>query len=247
MNGWGAQPSLDLQHATAFATGDPSIFTLEGFDFDSLLQNPSAEIEVSMGAQQMPYGDEAQAAQYQQFASLFGSYDFSQPDAHTTQSNVARSREVSPTQGIAPAFFGNAVQTPSSRSSSASVPHNGASPSTYVNDGRVHSGMSSGAVSQQSSHPSYGAEYQQYFNLDANSSLGELDTHITPPRAASRAGSTPSSKGPSPTQHTSYAPPPGAFQAGTRRVAASWKPPRPEPDSPVSPTSSWPYPVSART
>lgn len=184
MNGWGAEPGVDLC-ATAFPTDDSSIFTLEGIDFGALLQYPRAEIEVSMGTQQTQFGDET--AQFQQFASLFGS-----------------------------------------------------SPSTYTNDSRVHSGLPSGLVSQQSSHPSYGAEYQQYFNLDGNSSPGELDTQVTPPRDTSEAGSTPSSKVPSP---ASYVPPPGALQAGTRRVAASWK--RPEPDSPVSPT--WPYSVSART
>lgn len=273
MANW-APTNVDNQQAIAFSTGDPTVFTLEGVDWSSLLSNPSTEIEVSMGAQQ-PFNMDMQAMQYQQFANVFSSFDTSHIEGvSSTQTAYSTSggpsRAISPVQTAAsPAFFSNAqAPTPFSHSSSsASPPAQGimtpVTPSYYTNTletARTTSGPS--VTGSQQSHPSFGQEaYQQYFNFDDSigpldtspTALRTIDTNPSPPRIVSSSVEsmmTPVSQGSSPTQHAAYAPPPGAAHVGTRRVAASWKPPRPEPDSPIGDSSGpgWQYPaISTRS
>jgi hypothetical protein len=268
--GWNGEQNTDLQHATAFATGDPSIFSLEGFDFNNFLHGSSGEIEVSMGTQEMPFSYNLQSAPYAQLANLFGTYDYtglSGASSSQDNSGTGASRNLSPVQVAAPPSFfsSNTPETPVSHaSSSPTVPQqNGMSPITpqsFFNSGVEDSPSSSGVSSfgfpqQQQVHSSYGSDaFQQYFDFDAHSSLSPLDTNTTPPRPAppsqSQTMMTHNSHRTSPPQHTSYAPPSAAAYTGSRRVAASWNPPRSGPDSPIehSPTGAWPsYPVTARS
>jgi hypothetical protein len=267
--GWDGEQTMDVSHATAFATSDPSIFSLEGLDFNTFLEDSPGEIELSMGTH-VPFPLDLQSAPYAQLASLFDTYDYVDlNDASQTTDNTSAgpSRTISSTQIAAPpAFFSHEQQTPSSRSSSSStVPQQSAiSPVTsqsFFNHGsRTSSSTSSFELPQQQQiHTSYGQEsLQQYFNFDVHSNISPLDLNTTPPRPDAPSHSNMIStmsyhsqrtSPPQPPQHTPYTPPSAVAHTGTRRVAASWKPPRPDADSPIehSPTEMWPYPVSARS
>lgn len=225
-----------------------------------------------MGTQQMPFSFNLPSAPYAQLANLFGTYDYTglsgaSSSQTTDNSGAGASHNLSPMQIAAPPSFfsSNTPVTPMSRaSSSPTVPQqNGMSPVTPqsffnpgVDDSRLSSGASPFALPQQQQvHSSYGSDaFQQYFDFDAHSSLSPLDTNTTPPRPAPPSQSqmmmTHHSHRTSPPQHAPYAPPSAAAYTGSRRVAASWNPPRSGPDSPIehSPTGAWPsYPVTARS
>jgi hypothetical protein len=269
---WNGEQNTDVQHVTAFATGDPSIFSLEGLDFNSFLDDSPNEVEVSMGTQEMPFPLDLQTAPYAQLANLFGTYDC--PDLSgvslsqtTDNTSAGPSRTRSPLQLAAPpAFFSHASETPLSRaSSSSSAPQQNAmspvTPQSFLGDSVQGSRSSSGASSfaypqQQQVHSSYGQDaFQQYFNFDAYSSLAPLDNNTTPPPPAAPSHPqtmpviTHTSQSTSPPQHAPYTPPPAYVHTGARRVAGSWKSRRSEGSSPVehSPTGTWPYPVTARS
>lgn len=262
--GWMGNGPPNVQQATAFATGDPAVYSLEGLDFRSLLENPLGEIELSLGPQQVPYQMERQSAAYAQFAHLFGSYDYSQtnvasPQQVTSNGNgsTVPSRVMSPVEAPPPpAFFSNDI-VPQQQSLIPSEP-----PSPFFVDNIQGSRASSSAPSpsvfhhphqQQHVVPSFGQEFQQYFNFDAQSDMGSLDHSSISPRSTSgHSHSIPGLEhnvhGTSPTHHAPYVPPLGAAHVGSRRVAGSWKPPQPEADSQNehSPSGTWPY-VSARS
>src|SRR5882762_6064941 len=233
---WNGQPNMEVHHATAYATTDPGIFSLEGLDFNTFLQDSPGEIELSMGRQDMPYALDIQSAPYAQLASLFSGYEFvdinGASSSQTTDNTSSGSGTIFSSQLAAPpAFFNNEHESSFSRSSSSStVPQQTAmSPQSFYShslEGSRTSSTSSFAISQQHQYnPSYDQDaMQQFFNFDAPSNLSPIDHNTTPPRPAppSHAPMTYTAQRISPPktpQHASYAPPSAAANNGSRRVA----------------------------
>ena len=245
-------------HATAFATGDPAIFALEGLDFAALLDHPQGELEVSMGAQ-MPYEFDPQAADaFAGFAQMFADFDYAQPfdfgqggdGQGDGQGGQEQGRVVSAQHASTPVAY---YPEPASRVPSG-VATPAASPPFYGNASRTPSAA-------QSVHTSYGQDaFQQYFNLDAPGDPSPPGSrHVSasaypqpaPPGSRHASGSMyppPEAQYVPQEQQQQYAPP-VVTNAGARRVGASWKPPRVEDDSPLdhAPAEAWTYPVAARS
>lgn len=274
--GWEHQQGTNIHHATAFATGDPSIFSLEGIDFNAMVENPMGEIEVSLGTQ-MPFTFDPQAAEsFANFAQMFENFDYNQSldflqgDDNATGSLDPSSRAVSAHHATTPAYYTNAPETPMPRVSSATPQFNSlmspaTSPPFYNDDGAQASTSRATSISSyptpqdhsQSVHTSYGQDaFQQYFNLDAQEPVEttpsrHVSANMYPQQQEMQQYMAHDTQRTSPPQQqqAQYAPPMGAAHVGSRRVGASWKPPRPEPDSPIdhSPTETWTYPVLARS
>ncbi|TFY81624.1 hypothetical protein EWM64_g2395 [Hericium alpestre] len=209
----------DHYRAMLATTGDRTVFQVGGIDQDLCIP-PPASLDLEVG----PYGEHASGVDTSRFESFFSDVDFSiMPEADF--------------RDLANSAFSQPADSPASNSNS---------PSFF---GAPMHGQ------DQASTSDYGADMMQYLNTEAESSTRfvSFDEHartqsLTAPLSMSNAlnvdfnGSTHASGYAQETTFVPYAPPAGASNAGTRRVAGSWKKAA-IPDSPVqSRSSSWAVP-----
>ncbi|KAF7968047.1 hypothetical protein HWV62_32112 [Athelia sp. TMB] len=212
-------------HATAFATGDPAIFALEGLDFAALLERPQGPLEVSMGAQ-MPYdfaGAGGEGDGFAGLAQMFAEFEYAGPfdfgagvvggeggeqgGGQGQGQGGGQGRQVSAQHASTPAAYYPDPDTPA------------ASPPFYEAASRT---------------PSYGQDaFTQYFNLDASEPSPPGSRHASgayaPPemqpqsRHASGAYAQPEMQPQSRHASGAYAPP--EMQSTSRHASGSMYPP----------------------